>query len=97
MGQLSRKERAIYDLFVQKAKDKGYCKLAYATIAQYTRMNIETVKVCIRELEDLGLIRRELVPNESNRYWLTDAPISEEPKPVIPSVWMPEPKGYLFA
>lgn len=96
MRQLSRKERMIYDLLVQKAKDKGYCKLAYATIAQYTRINIETVKVCIRELEEMELIRRELVPNSSNRYWLTNAPMPEH-MPVIRSIWMPAPERYFFA
>ena len=96
MRQLSRKERVIYDLLVVKAKGKGYCKLAYATISQYTRLNVETVKACIWELEELGLIRRELVPNSSNRYWLTNTPMPEH-EPVISSIWIPEPKRYLFA
>lgn len=92
MDRLPYAERSIYDLFTEKAKDKGYCKLAYATIAQYTRMNTETVKASIRGLVARGLITIERVPDSSNRYWITGTP-----EPVIMSVWVPEPKKYLFA
>jgi transcription initiation factor IIE alpha subunit len=96
MDRLSRDERTIYNLFVEKAKDKGYCKLAYATIAQYTRINVEIVKTAIRELAAQGLITIERVPDSSNRYWITNTAVPE-PEPVNLSVWMPEPKHYLFA
>lgn len=95
MDRLTREQQRIFDLLVEKAKDRGYTKLAYATIAQYTRMSVATVRAYIWELEKMGLIRKELVPNSSNRYWINE--VKPEPNPAIPSIWMPEPKYYVFA
>lgn len=96
MDRLSRDERTIYNLFVEKARDKGCCKLAHRTIAQYTRIDVETVKAAIKGLAARGIITIERVPDSSNKYWIADTPVPE-PEPVIMSVWVSEPKYYLFA
>lgn len=95
MGKPTADHRAIYALLVEKAQDKGYAKLAYATIARYTRIDVEIVKACIRDLAAHGIIIIERVPDSSNKYWITDD--MPEPEPVSQSIRMPEPKYYLFA
>jgi hypothetical protein len=95
MDRLTHEQRKVYDLLVEKAKDHGFAKLAYSTIAQYTRLDVEMVKSCIRELSARKHIIIERVPESSNKYWINE--IKPESQAAIPPIWVPEPKHYLFA
>lgn len=67
---LSSGQKLVLLAFADWANDEGYCWPSINQIAIKSSMTDRSVQRILRQLEDVGFIRREIVVGRGNRYWV---------------------------